>query len=145
MFGNHPLPNVGPSHLFHPPPPSLRRRRHSHSPRECPNGISEGVFVVSNRHDTAAANRARHVITDDEPHTPRHRQRRAPYATSPATTSSACHITADNDHWTPHHHRQRPLSTANRSQRLPLPSLRDVGAEIDEWGVRRSEGDGERQ
>jgi hypothetical protein len=96
MFGNHPLPNLGPSHLFHPPPPSLRRRRHSHSPRECPNGLSEGVFVVSTRHVTAAANRARHVIADDEPHTPRHRRRRALRATSPPTTNTGRHVTTDD-------------------------------------------------
>jgi hypothetical protein len=67
---------------------------------------------------------------------------------SPPQMTPPRHITAPNDRHTPHHHRQRPLhamspptTAADKSQRLPLPSSRDVGAEIGGVGVRRSEGD----
>jgi hypothetical protein len=67
---------------------------------------------------------------------------------SPPQTTPPRHVTAPNDRHTPHHHRQRPLhamspptTAADKSQRLPLPSSRDVGAEIGGVGLRRSEGD----
>ena len=125
MFGNHPLPNIGPSHPFHPPPPShhpIWCCQPCHPPHECPIGPSEGIVINTHHHITATNYPAHHVTTTDHP---------------------ACHITCLNELYMPHHclwwarllyhHPWRPLhamspplTAANGSEQLPLPSLRDV-------------------
>ena len=68
MFGNHPLPNIDPSLPFHPPPLFSTCCCHCPccSPRECPNGPSEGMLVIIDCYVTATANPACHVTADDK-------------------------------------------------------------------------------
>ena len=104
------------------PPPS-HRRRPRRPPCKCPNGPSEGVFVNTNRHATAAANAtsppsptARHVTAvanhRRQPRTQHHHRRRAPPHTTtndphmprhPAKRPRQRHVTAPDDHRMPCH------------------------------------------
>jgi len=168
MFGNHPLPNIDPSLPFHPPPPSSTRRRHCprRSPRECPNGPSEGALVVTDRHVTAAANPARHVTADDE-HQPRltttkrpadatSRPKQARHDTSPPQMTATCpasqpltttgrHVTANDGCW--------PVTTAaspllegcrRRNRRVEERGGGEWSEGPEEWGLRgRGKGGGQ--
>jgi len=88
------------------------------------------------RHVTTVDDHLCHITTVDnahtprhsqrQPHTPSHHRRQRPHATSQPLTPPSHHVSIDKSRAT--------------SQRLPLPSSRDVGAEINGWEVRRSEG-----
>ena len=133
MFGNHPLPNIVPVHSFHSPPllpPSC-------APAIAHLGQAGAAHHRAPRTHITTDNR-RHVMTRKRLHrrqqpprhchprllTPHHRPRQHPDTMSSPWPLS-CHVTQQN----------RPASL-----RLPLPSLRDVGAEINGWGVRRGNG-----
>ena len=168
MFGNHPLPNIDPSLPFHPPPPSSTRRRHCprRSPCECPNRPSEGVLVITDRHVTATANPARHVIADDE-HQPRltttkqpadatSHPKQARHNTSLPQTTAACpasqplmttrrHVTANDGCW--------PVTTAaspllegcrRQNRRVEERGGGEWSEGPEEWGPRgRGKGGGQ--
>ena len=122
MFGNHPLPNIVPSHSFHSPPPSP-----THPPPPPPScaPVTAHLGQAGAAHRRAprtcvTTNNRRHVTM----HTRLHRPRRPldatsppstpPYAMLPPPTNSNRHVTTSND-------RARHVTIPNDPQTHPQP------------------------
>jgi hypothetical protein len=87
MFGNHPLPNTVPSHLFHPPPPSPtylpppppsshRRQHRRRVPLPLPIGAKQGLLIVEHHGHALPpppTTHRRHVTAANDPQRPRTR------------------------------------------------------------------------
>jgi hypothetical protein len=125
MFGNHLLPNISPSHLFHLPPPS-------HYPAII---TVPAVPLASAQMGKARAFSSKPTATSPLPHTA--------YATSPPMTSPTQHVTTDSHH----HHWQvsmaaSPLLEGCRCRNQQVWVRRSEGGgkwseEAREWGMRR--------
>ena len=79
MFGNHPLPNIGPSHLFHLPPPS-------HHPAIV---AVPAVPLANAQMGQARAFSSTPTATPPLPPTPRHRRRQLHTTSPPSPTAIA--------------------------------------------------------
>ena len=117
MFGNHPLPNIGPSHLFHLPPPSHhpavvavptvplvsaqmgQARAFSSTPAAANHVRRVTAAATCVRHVTAAATRHFQLRP------PRHRCQRPP-------TATLLPLTTPNDTSPAFRHHQAPTATS---------------------------------